>query len=393
MNTAGHLQVGMVLDGRFEIERHVADGGMGSIFRARDRRTLKWVAIKVLHHLSPQDRVRFFREGRLLSELRHPRIVSYIAIGSLDSEPYLVLEWLEGHDLKTHLEQHGHLPVSTSLRVLRGLAEALRVTHARGILHRDLKPTNVFLRGGSPDAVLLIDFGIAAGPGGFRITRTGMIVGTPEYMAPEQTLRAPRLGPETDIYAAGCVLFECLSGRPPFIADHVAAVLARVLFDEPPPLASIRPDTPPALEALLLRMLNKDPVQRPADATALLAELQTRESELALQTASTTLQQPTLSVLSSRADSDQILVNVVLAAPRQQPVEAQPGGQTLTLRQSESGGPPRAPHPTLRAALTDLGVGPNDSDAASAKRARRLLAFSVSADILTLRRDFGVASE
>ena len=137
----------MVLDGRFEVERHVADGGMGSIFRARDRRTLKWVAIKVLHHLSPQDRVRFFREGRLLSELRHPRIVSYIAIGSLDSEPYLVLEWLEGHDPRPTSNSTGAYPYPPPSASSAALAKALRVTHARGILHRDLKPTNVFLRG------------------------------------------------------------------------------------------------------------------------------------------------------------------------------------------------------------------------------------------------------
>jgi serine/threonine protein kinase len=269
----GHLQPGMVLDGRFEVERHVADGGMGSIFRARDRRTGKWVAIKVLHDLGPEDRVRFFREARLLSELRHPRIVSYIANGSLDGEPYLALEWLEGHDLKSHLGQHGRLPLSTSLRVLRGLAEALRITHARGILHRDLKPTNVFLRGGSPDAVLLIDFGIAAGPGGFRITRTGMIVGTPEYMAPEQTLRAPRLGPETDIYAAGCVLFESLTGRPPFVASSVLALFELIKQQPPPDLSEFIVGVPPGLQALVSRMLAKEPGHRIPTADALLREL------------------------------------------------------------------------------------------------------------------------
>jgi serine/threonine protein kinase len=263
----------MVLDGRFEVERHVADGGMGSIFRARDRRTGKWVAIKVLHDLGPEDRVRFFREARLLSELRHPRIVSYIANGSLDGEPYLALEWLEGHDLKFHLGHHGRLPVSTSLRALRGLAEALRITHARGILHRDLKPTNVFLRGGSPDAVLLIDFGIAAGPAGFRITRTGMIVGTPEYMAPEQTLRAPRLGPETDIYAAGCVLFESLTGRPPFVASSVLALFELIKQQPPPELSEFIVGVPPGLQALVSRMLAKEPGQRIPSADALLREL------------------------------------------------------------------------------------------------------------------------
>jgi len=268
-----HLQPGTILDARFEIERHVADGGMGSIFRARDHRTNKRVAIKVLHDLGAQDRVRFFREARLLAEIRHPRIVSYISIGLIEGEPYLVLEWLEGHDLKTHLEQHGRLPTPTALRILRGLAEALRATHARGVLHRDLKPTNVFLRGGSPDAVLLIDFGIASGPGGFRITRTGMVVGTPEYMAPEQTERAPRLGPETDIYAAGCVLFESLTGRPPFVASSVAALFSLIRLQDAPRLGDFIAGAPPELEALVARMLAKKPADRIPSADALLRAL------------------------------------------------------------------------------------------------------------------------
>lgn len=267
------LQPGTLLDSRFEIERHVADGGMSSIFRARDLRTNKRVAIKVLHDLGPEDRVRFFREARLLAEIRHARIVSYISLGLIDSEPYLVLEWLEGHDLKTHLEQHGRLPIPTALRVLRGLTEALRATHVRGVLHRDLKPTNVFLRGGSPDAVLLIDFGIASGPGGFRITRTGMVVGTPEYMAPEQTERSPRLGPETDIYAAGCVLFESLTGHPPFVASSIPALFSLIREQDAPRLREHIVGVPAELEALVARMLAKKPSDRFASADALLRAL------------------------------------------------------------------------------------------------------------------------
>ncbi len=350
---------GGLFAGRFELEREAGSGGTGAVYCARDHFSGDRVALKLLHSIggSHQEAERFSREAQLLAELCHPGIVSYVAHGTTaDGQCYLAMEWLEGEDL-AHVLSRGPLSISDTLRVAHRVAEALSVAHRRGVVHRDLKPTNLFVVGGQIDQIKILDFGIARRALTMAaVTRSGMLVGTPAYMAPEQAHGTRQITPATDIFSLGCVLFECLSGRPPFIADHVAAVLARVLFDEPPPLASIRPDTPPALEALLLRMLNKDPVQRPADATALLAELQTRESELALQTASTTLQQPTLSVLSSRADSDQILVNVVLAAPRQQPVEAQPGGQTLTLRQSESGGPPRAPHPTLRAALTDLGV-------------------------------------
>lgn len=272
-SAAQRLTPGTICDGRFEIERPIAEGGMGTVFRARDRRTGKPVAIKILHDLRAEDRARFSREARLLSELMHPRIVAYIAQGSLDSgEPYLALEWLDGHDLSVHLHRHGALPFATAVNIARGLAEALRALHDRGILHRDLKPGNVFLRGGLPEAVLLLDLGVAQGPGSFRLTKAGTFVGTPEYMAPEQARRGP-LGPETDIYGTGCVLFECMVGRPPFVARGLTDLLTKLISEPAPRLSEVVAGAPPALDALVARMLAKSPGERFPNAAALLSAL------------------------------------------------------------------------------------------------------------------------
>lgn len=268
------LDRGVVCDERFEIERPVGAGGMGTIYRARDRRTGKPVAIKILHDIQAEDRARFSREARILAELRHPRIVRYIAQGSLaDGQPYLVLEWLEGCDLGRYLQRHGRLSVDTAVSIARGLAEALRAMHAKGVLHRDIKPSNVFLRGASPAAALLLDFGVAFQHGLFRLTRTGAVVGTPEYMAPEQVRRDAKLGPEMDIYSIGSVLFDCLAGRPPFVARGVSDLLSKLLV-EPAPRLSDFAEVPDALDAVVAKMLEKSPAQRVANADALLCALE-----------------------------------------------------------------------------------------------------------------------
>lgn len=350
---------GGLFAGRFELEREAGSGGTGAVYCARDHFSGDRVALKILHTTggSHQEAERFSREAQLLAELCHPGIVAYVAHGTTtDGQCYLAMEWLEGEDLARTLSR-SPLSIADTLLVARRVAEALAVAHRRGVVHRDLKPTNLFVVGGQLDQLKILDFGIARRALTMAaVTRSGMLVGTPAYMAPEQAHGARQITSATDIFSLGCVLFECLTGRPPFIADHVAAVLARVLFDEPPSIVSIRPETPPALEALIVRMLSKDPTLRPSDASALLAELQEHHAELTSLAPDTTLPQATVSVLSSRAESDQILVNVVLAAPRLLPLPTQPGGQTLTIRQSEAGRATRDPHNTLRVALQDMGV-------------------------------------
>src|SRR4029079_13006883 len=161
-----------------------------------------------------------------------------------------------------------------SLTLVRVAAEALGAAHPRGVVHRDLKPSNLFLRGGQVDDVVVLDFGIAhRSTLSQRMTGTGVLIGARDYMAPEQAGASHDICPATDVFALGCVLYECLSGEPPFGAPHLAAILGQILFAAPAPPRAPARALPPPLAALLDRMLAKDPRERPADAAALLSEL------------------------------------------------------------------------------------------------------------------------
>ena len=250
---------------------------MGSVYRARDTYTGSWVALKVLHSTSAaaKEMERFTREAQLLSELRHPGIVSYVAHGqTAEGHPFLAMEWLDGEDLGIRLRR-APLSISESVDLIKRVADALAVAHRHRVVHRDLKPSNLFLPGGQLHNVKLLDFGIARRTNhSMAMTKTGLVIGTPEYMSPEQARGARELTPSADIFSLGCVLYECLTGKPPFIAEHLAAVLVRILFEEPAAITNRRAGVPPALQSLLTRMLAKEPTRRPADAQALARELE-----------------------------------------------------------------------------------------------------------------------
>lgn len=349
------LASGGVFAGRFEILAEAGSGGTGTVYRARDQFSGDIVALKVMHANkgSRQEGERFSREAKLLAEIHHPRIVSYIAHGEAsDGDRYLAMEWLTGQDLAQHL-QAGPLSITNTCLLGRGIAEALDVAHKRGIVHRDIKPSNVYLSQGRIDQVKVLDFGIARRFSTLAaVTSTGVLVGTPAYMAPEQAHGARSITPAADIFSLGCVLYECLTGRPPFMADHVAAVIARVLFDEVPSPRLIRPEIPVVLEELLMQMLVKDPNKRLATAADLLAALTIVEAGLSVATAG--IAAPFVGQAMGRADSDQLLVNVILALPstnRRSQTSAQDTVQddpTVELLQKA--------HPTLRDALNELGV-------------------------------------
>ncbi len=257
-----------LIDGRFRVVERAGRGGMATIYRAVEVDTDRPVAIKLLD--VDYDRARFDREAEVLAELDHPRIVRYLAHGPVrDAQAYLAMEWLEGFDLGDRLRTTG-LTLREALRVTRDLADGLSVAHARGIVHRDLKPSNVFLRGGRSDGATLLDFGVAR-----RVrevdshTRTGALVGTPHYMAPEQASGDRPVGPPADVFALGCLLYECLTGSPPFVAEHLVGVLAKILFADPDPLSVVRPEAPDAVVSLVRAMLSKEPEARPVDASAL----------------------------------------------------------------------------------------------------------------------------
>ena len=261
--------------GRFVVESVAGVGGMGTVYRAHDEQTGQTVALKLIH-ASDKAHVteRFVREAELLAELRHPGIVAYLAHGVIETgEAYLAMEWLEGEVLSRRLAR-GALSLPESLTLLRRAAEALALAHERGVVHRDLKPSNLLLRDGRAERVALLDFGIARLTAVSQVmTRTGMVMGTPGYMAPEQARGERDVTRAADVFSLGCVLFECLTGQPPFAADHLMAVLARIFFDEPPKLRRVRPEMPEAVEALLEKMLAKSAADRLPDAAALLAAL------------------------------------------------------------------------------------------------------------------------
>ena len=265
------MQPGDVLGQRFELRERAASGGMGAVYHAWDRSRDRAVAIKVLLPTSSShSRDRFAREARVLATLQHPRIVEYIDYGETpDGEPYLAMEWLLGESLVDRLER-GPLSIEDSVELCARVADALAAAHHKGVVHRDIKPSNLFLVGGEIAGVKVLDFGIVRLTDGTRMTGTNIVLGTPGYMAPEQASGEHGIiDARADVFSLGCVLFECLTGQPAFAGQHIMAVLAKLLLEDPPRARDLDPSIPRRLDALLTRTLAKDPADRPADGRAL----------------------------------------------------------------------------------------------------------------------------
>jgi serine/threonine protein kinase len=270
---AGRLPAGEVVGERFRIERLAGTGGMGAVYRAEDLATGGHAAIKVMEVQSGSSGQRFLREGVVLAELSHPCIVRYIVHGfTPHGAPFLAMDWLEGEDLCQRLARSG-LDASESLAIARRVCEGLAVAHARGVVHRDIKPSNLFLVGCDPAETKIIDFGVARlEAGSTTLTRPGTSLGTAGYMAPEQAMEAADVDGRADFFALGCVLYECLTGRPAF-AGRPAAVLVKVLRENPPRPSKLRAGLSEALDALVARLLAKDREFRPKDAAEVLRAL------------------------------------------------------------------------------------------------------------------------
>ncbi len=265
------LPTGQLFAGRFEVLEEIGSGGMGMVYRALDRELGDQVAIKTLRPELLQDPTlleRFKSEIRLARHISSKHVVRTHDIGERDGVYYLTMEYVEGITVRELLDTRGRLGTAPTLAIASQLAQSLVAAHEQGVIHRDIKPQNLLLD--AAGVLKVMDFGVARLAGGnANLTEAGMIVGTPSYMAPEQML-GEGVDQRTDLYAVGVVMFECLLGRLPFEAGSAIALIARVLRDQPPGPAALDPDIPPALSDLVLRLLAKDPAQRPANAAELL---------------------------------------------------------------------------------------------------------------------------
>ena len=262
------MQATEVLDGRYELDSVLGQGGTARVHRGRDRQLGRPVAVKILASPFDRDRAfveRFRREARAAAGLSHPNIVAVFDTGSDGGTDYIVTELVEGETLAERIRRAGSLPPDEAVAIGVDVARALDAAHERGVVHRDVKPGNVMLTPGG--GVKVVDFGIAHSAGSDTLTGTGVVLGSAAYLSPEQATGAPA-DARSDIYALGCVLFEMLTGQPPFRADTSVATMYRHVNEEPPTPSSVAP-VPPGLEAIVMRCLAKDPAQRFATAPEL----------------------------------------------------------------------------------------------------------------------------
>ena len=266
--------VGELIADRYELEELVGTGGMSSVYRARDRLLERAVAIKLLHEHYSRDEdyvERFRREARAAARLQHPNIVTVIDRGEADGRQYIVFEYVDGENLKQLVQREGGLPVRTALELGIEIGRALAFAHASGLVHRDVKPQNVLLRDGE---VKVTDFGIAhASDVKAGLTQTGTVLGTSEYIAPEQASGLP-VDALSDVYSLAVVIWEMLAGEPPYSGSSFLAVAMRHVNDPVPSISTVRPDVPPRLEVALRRAMAKDPGDRFGSMDEFVAELQ-----------------------------------------------------------------------------------------------------------------------
>jgi Tol biopolymer transport system component len=257
------------LAGRYTIERELGRGGMATVYLAHDHKHDRPVALKVLRPelAAILGAERFLREIRLTAQLQHPHILTLIDSGEADGFLYYVMPFIEGESLRDHLERAGQLPLDEALRITRAVASALDFAHGHGVIHRDIKPENIMLHEGEP---MVADFGIALAvstAGRERLTETGLSLGTPAYMSPEQASAEPRLDGRTDQYSLACVLYEMLAGEPPYTGPTAHAIIAKRLTEPIPHLGTVR-RVSPAVEAAVTKALATAPADRFATADA-----------------------------------------------------------------------------------------------------------------------------
>jgi serine/threonine-protein kinase len=269
------------LGAAYSLDRELGGGGMSRIFVARETAVGRSVVVKVL----PPDLVgtvnmhRFRREIRLAASLEHPNIVPVLTTGETSGVPYYTMPLVEGSSLRARLRDFGALPLAEAIGIMLDVAQALAYAHAHGVVHRDIKPDNILLSGGT---AMVADFGIAKAISSCTqqsvnttLSSSGTTIGTPEYMAPEQTVADPDTDHRADIYSFGCMAYEMLAGKPPFVGMTPQRILRAQRRKEPAPVTELRTDVPPAIAALVMRCLEKEPANRPQNAAALVRVLET----------------------------------------------------------------------------------------------------------------------
>jgi serine/threonine-protein kinase len=277
-----HLLPGALLANRYEILREIGRGGMGTVFLARDLVLDESVALKVLAGvLDENTEKRFIQEIRLTRQINHPNIVRVHTFEHWRELRFIVLEYIDGPDLRRWADTRHPIPLSRALEIVAGVAAGLAAAHRLGIVHRDVKPENVLLdQEGRPR---LVDFGIAR-QGDVHLTQEGLVMGSPAYMAPEQ-IRGRAADQRADLYALGIVAYYLIAGEEPFQSENVADILKRQVEEVPRTLAEVRPGVPEPVSKLIARVLDKDPNRRHASVFAFLEELTQVRAQLTVVTA------------------------------------------------------------------------------------------------------------
>src|SRR3954451_16337179 len=261
-----------VIDGRYRVLKRLGSGGMADVYCAEDTQLGRKVALKLLYRRFAEDSEfveRFRREASSAAGLQHPNIVGIFDRGEWDGTYYIAMEFLQGHTLKQLVREHGAMPPDLAIDITIKVRRAARFDHKRGVVHRDIKPHNVILD--EEGRAKVTDFGIARA-GASDMTETGSIMGTAQYLSPEQAQGRP-VSPRSDLYSIGVMLYELLTGRVPFDAESPVTIALKHISERPVPPREVNPAVPPALEAVVLRALEKDPERRFADAEEFAAAL------------------------------------------------------------------------------------------------------------------------
>jgi serine/threonine-protein kinase len=272
-----------VLSANYELDREIGRGGMGIVYKAKDRRLKRPVAVKLLPPelaFRSEIRSRFLKEAETAAQLSHPNIVPIYSVDERDGLVFFVMAFVDGENLAVRLHSQGRLDADETRRILKEVAEALAYAHERGVVHRDIKPDNILLCADDDGRVMVTDFGIARAVtegADSRLTATGMAIGTPAYMSPEQSMGERDIDGRSDLYALGVVGYQMLSGELPFNASSTPALLVKQISERPTPVDVHRPDAPPDLARAVMMLLEKEPANRFPTADALVIALDTRD--------------------------------------------------------------------------------------------------------------------